>query len=170
MRIFKRKKQKETPMKDELPRRHGDPGIRRIALKVNDYTLALALLPGYALAVMDDTDAPADGRWTQAIRECVADRIQQRMEAVMPGLTSKIVGRRAYSPADLQAMNCNLVGGYPYSGICSPDPFFGLRPFAGVKGRRSHETPYLNLLGLTQTRMRERQCHRAKRLAQTFFA
>jgi phytoene dehydrogenase-like protein len=92
-----------------------------------------------------EIDVPADGRWTQAIRERVADRIQQRMEAVMPGLASKIVGRRAYSPADLQAMNCNLVGGDPYSGICSPDQFFWLRPFAGVKGRRSHETPYLNL-------------------------
>jgi phytoene dehydrogenase-like protein len=63
----------------------------------------------------------------------------------MPGLDAKIVGRRAYSPADLEGMNCNLVGGDPYSGVCSPDQFFWLRPFAGAKGARGHDTPYAGL-------------------------
>jgi phytoene dehydrogenase-like protein len=88
---------------------------------------------------------PADGRWTETIREQVADRVQRRMEAVMPGLSAKVVGRRTYSPADLEGLNCNLVGGDPYSGVCSPDQFFWLRPFAGAKGRRGHETAYRNL-------------------------
>ncbi|MDR3097128.1 MAG: NAD(P)/FAD-dependent oxidoreductase [Paraburkholderia sp.] len=92
-----------------------------------------------------EIDVPADGRWTEAVREQVADRVQRRLETVMPGLATKIVGRRAYSPADLQQLNCNLVGGDPYSGVCSPDQFFWLRPFAGVRGKRVHATPYANL-------------------------
>ncbi|MFY3196629.1 phytoene desaturase family protein [Achromobacter xylosoxidans] len=90
-------------------------------------------------------DTPADGRWTEALREAVADRVQARLEPVMPGLAQRIVGRRSYSPADLEALNCNLVGGDPYAGVCSPDQFFWLRPFAGSQGARGHRTPLRNL-------------------------
>lgn len=90
-------------------------------------------------------DIPADGNWTDAVRDAVADRIQARLETVMPGLSQQIVGRRSYSPADLESMNCNLVGGDPYSGVCSPDQFFWLRPFAGASGARGHRTPYRNV-------------------------
>jgi phytoene dehydrogenase-like protein len=38
--------------------------------------------------------------------------------------------RRAYSPADLERMNVNLVGGDPYGGNCAVDQFFLWRPFA----------------------------------------
>jgi phytoene dehydrogenase-like protein len=41
-----------------------------------------------------------------------------------------VLKRRAYSPADLAAMNVNLVGGDPYGGACSIDQFFIWRPFA----------------------------------------
>jgi phytoene dehydrogenase-like protein len=88
---------------------------------------------------------PADGRWNEALREAVADRVQARLERVMPGLARRIVGRRSYSPADLESLNCNLVGGDPYSGACSPDQFFWLRPFAGGHGARGHRTPLRNL-------------------------
>jgi len=94
---------------------------------------------------LGEIEIPADGLWTDAVREQVADRVQQRLEMVMPGLGSKVVGRRAYSPADLERLNCNLVGGDPYSGVCSPDQFFWLRPFAGVRGNRGHVAPYRNL-------------------------
>ncbi|KAG1205406.1 hypothetical protein G6F35_011658 [Rhizopus arrhizus] len=89
--------------------------------------------------------APEDGRWNAALREAVADRVQARLEPVMPGLAQRIVGRRSYCPADLEALNCNLVGGDPYSGVCSPDQFFWLRPFAGSQGARAHRTPLSNL-------------------------
>ncbi len=92
-----------------------------------------------------EIDVPADGRWNEAVREAVADRIQQRIETVLPGLSDLIIGRKAYSPGDLEAMNCNLVGGDPYSGVCSPDQFFWLRPFAGSSGARAHRTPYKNV-------------------------
>lgn len=88
---------------------------------------------------------PADGRWNEAVREAVADRVQARLELVMPGLVQRIVGRRAYSPADLERLNCNLVGGDPYGGLCSPDQFFWLRPFAGSDGARGHRTPLANV-------------------------
>ncbi|PHM71845.1 phytoene desaturase family protein [Xenorhabdus kozodoii] len=88
---------------------------------------------------------PADGKWNDTIREAVADRIQARLETVMAGFSASIVGRRAYSPADLQALNCNLSGGDPYSGICSPDQFFWLRPFASSQGAKAHQTPVSNV-------------------------
>jgi phytoene dehydrogenase-like protein len=94
---------------------------------------------------LGEIDVPGDGRWTDAVRERVADRVQRRLETVMPGLGAKIVGRRAYSPADLERLNCNLVGGDPYSGVCSPDQFFWLRPFAGGRGERGRNTPYAGL-------------------------
>lgn len=86
-------------------------------------------------------DVPIDGRWTATVREAMADRVQARLEAVLPGLATQIVGRKAYGPADLQALNPNLVGGDPYAGVCSPDQFFWLRPFAATHGARTHRTP-----------------------------
>ncbi len=88
---------------------------------------------------------PEDGRWNETVREAMADRIQARLEKVLPGLPELIIGRRAFSPGDLESLNCNLVGGDPYSGICSPDQFFWMRPFAGSDGARAHRTPYKNV-------------------------
>lgn len=90
-------------------------------------------------------EVPADGAWTPAVREAMADRVQQRLEQVMPGLGAQVVGRKAISPADLEALNCNLVGGDPYAGVCSPDQFFWMRPFASTAGARGHQTPCRNL-------------------------
>lgn len=92
-----------------------------------------------------EIEVPADGGWNEAVREAFADRVQQRLEGVMPGLAERLVGRRAYSPADLEALNGNLVGGDPYSGICSPDQFFWFRPFAATGGARAHQTPVSNV-------------------------
>ena len=88
---------------------------------------------------------PKDGRWNDEVREAVADRIQQRLEMVMPGVSDLIVGRKAISPADLDRYNCNLVGGDPYSGTCSPDQFFWLRPFAASGQTKAHQTAVKNL-------------------------
>lgn len=93
----------------------------------------------------NEITVPADGQWNEAVREAMADRIQARVEQVMPGLSASIIGRKTYSPADLQSLNCNLVGGDPYSGVCSPDQFFWLRPFAGAGGARGHRTPFKNV-------------------------
>jgi len=94
---------------------------------------------------LGEISVPEDGRWNEAVREAVADRVQKQLEKVLPGLPERVIGRRAFSPTDLEALNCNLVGGDPYSGICSPDQFFWLRPFAGESRARAHRTPFKNL-------------------------
>jgi phytoene dehydrogenase-like protein len=85
---------------------------------------------------------PADGKWTPAVREAYADRIIDRLEALIPGLKASILGRHVISPADLEALNINLVGGDPYSGDCSIDQFMLWRPFAAAN---NHATPIKRL-------------------------
>ncbi len=82
------------------------------------------------------------GSWTPEVGEAYADRIQGRLDQAMPGFSRLVVGRRVLTPADLEAMNPNLVGGDPYSGACTVDQFFLWRPFPGAKG---HQTPVKGL-------------------------
>ncbi|QBI20385.1 NAD(P)/FAD-dependent oxidoreductase [Egibacter rhizosphaerae] len=89
-----------------------------------------------------ELSAPADGAWTEELREAYADRIQQRLARHLPGLDDQVEGRRVYSPADLEALNPNLVGGDPYSGACTLDQFFLWRPMGRTK---NHETPVKGL-------------------------
>jgi phytoene dehydrogenase-like protein len=49
-----------------------------------------------------------------------------------------VMKRRAYSPADLEALNVNLLGGDPYGGFCGLDQFFVWRPFKGSVNHRTH--------------------------------
>ena len=86
--------------------------------------------------------APVDGAWTEAVREAYADRIVARMCAQMPNLARAIVGRKVISPADLERLNINLVGGDPYAGECSLDQFMLWRPLPGTK---DHATPVKRL-------------------------
>ena len=72
--------------------------------------------------------------WTEAVREAFADRIERCLARHIKGFDKIRLARRAYSPADLEAMNINLVGGDPYGGACSIDQFFLWRPFAHSKG------------------------------------
>jgi phytoene dehydrogenase-like protein len=80
---------------------------------------------------------PPDGAWTEAIRERYADRVEAILAQHIEGFRDSVVARRAYSPADLEAMNVNLVGGDPYGGFCGIDQFFLWRPF---KGSVNHAT------------------------------
>lgn len=86
--------------------------------------------------------APADGIWTEAVRERYADRVIERIAAHVPNLAASIVGRKVISPADLERLNINLVGGDPYSGECAIDQYLFWRPLAGVK---NHATPVKGL-------------------------
>ncbi len=86
--------------------------------------------------------APADGAWTETVREAYADRIIARIGHQIPNLSRAIVGRKVLSPADLARLNINLVGGDPYSGECSLDQYLLWRPLAGVK---NHQTPVKHL-------------------------
>lgn len=86
--------------------------------------------------------APADGRWSEAVREAYADRVEGLLARHIEGFGNIVIARRAYSPADLEAMNVNLVGGDPYGGFCGLDQFFLWRPF---KGSVNHRTPVAGL-------------------------
>lgn len=86
--------------------------------------------------------APADGAWTEAVRETYADRIIDRLTRHIPNLKDSIIGRAVLSPADLEALNINLVGGDPYGGACTLDQFFLWRPLRALK---NHDTPVKNL-------------------------
>lgn len=89
-----------------------------------------------------EIEIPPDGAWTDSVRETYADRIQRRLARHIPNLEANIVGRRAFSPADLEGLNMNLVGGDPYSGACTIDQFLLWRPFPGSK---NHKTPVKGL-------------------------
>ena len=71
-----------------------------------------------------------DGGWTEAVREGFANRIEAILKRHIRDFDAIKLARRAYSPADLQSMNINLVGGDPYGGLCSIDQFFIFRPYA----------------------------------------
>ena len=81
--------------------------------------------------------APSDGRWTEAVREAFADRVEALVAHHVDDFRSHVISRRAYSPADLETMNINLVGGDPYGGYCGLDQFFVWRPFAGSTNHRT---------------------------------
>ena len=82
--------------------------------------------------------APADGRWTKETREAYADRIERRLAAHIEKWAEIKLARRAYSPADLESMNVNLVGGDPYGGACALDQFFLWRPFKSSVNHRTY--------------------------------
>ena len=74
-----------------------------------------------------------NGGWDEATREAFADRIEEILARHIRNFDQVRRTRRAYSPADLETLNMNLVGGDPYGGNCTIDQFFVFRPFAGSK-------------------------------------
>jgi len=77
------------------------------------------------------------GEWTPALREAYADRIIDTLAQSIPNLRPSILGRAVLSPADLAALNINLVGGDPYGGDCALDQSFFWRP---SRIHRNHST------------------------------
>ena len=89
-----------------------------------------------------EIDTPEDGAWSEAVSAAYADRIIERLAHYIPNLKDNIIARTVLSPADLEAININLVGGDPYGGACSLDQFFLWRPLRALK---NHATPIKNL-------------------------
>ena len=89
-------------------------------------------IPDAPRAVKGDAagEINTDGTWSQATREAFADRLEAILKRHIKNFDKIKLKRRAFSPADLEAMNINLVGGDPYGGQCSIDQFFIWRPFA----------------------------------------
>jgi phytoene dehydrogenase-like protein len=85
-----------------------------------------------------EIETTSDGRWTDTIRERYADRVEAILERHIENFAGIRLARKAYSPADLEAMNINLVGGDPYGGACGLDQFFLWRPFKSSVNHRTH--------------------------------
>jgi phytoene dehydrogenase-like protein len=100
--------------------------------------------PGKAVLWLQVPDAPRvirgdaageiEGRDWDSVREAFANRIERILARHIKGFDKRILARKAYSPADLERMNINLVGGDPYGGACSIDQFFLWRPFPHSPG------------------------------------
>ena len=78
-----------------------------------------------------------DGSWTETLREAYADRIVARLGRHIRNLDSATTHRVVLSPADVEALNVNLVGGDIYGGSCALDQNFFFRPFAQSPGHRT---------------------------------
>ncbi|MDB5614608.1 MAG: FAD-dependent oxidoreductase [Devosia sp.] len=80
----------------------------------------------------------AEGRWTEEIREAYADRIDAILRQHIANFDTAVIKRVSYSPADLERMNVNLVGGDPYGGYCGIDQFFIWRPLKSSVNHTTH--------------------------------
>ena len=78
-----------------------------------------------------------DGTWTDELREAYADRIVARLGDSIENLGSATLARKVLSPADLEALNSNLVAGDIYAGSCALDQNLVWRPFASAPGHRT---------------------------------
>ncbi len=87
-------------------------------------------------------DALARGRWSVELREAYADRVVDTLARQVPNLKRSVRARAVLSPADLETLNMNLVGGDPYGGDCGLDQSFLWRPSRAL---RNHSTPVAHL-------------------------
>jgi phytoene dehydrogenase-like protein len=78
-----------------------------------------------------------DGTWTEALREAYADRIVARLAKQIRNLERATLARVVLSPADLEALDCNLVGGDIYAGSCALDQNLLWRPSGALPGHRT---------------------------------
>jgi phytoene dehydrogenase-like protein len=69
-----------------------------------------APMGGHTLYVYSRVPSEVPGGW-EAAREAFADRIVDRIEGLAPGFEPLVLARKAHSPADLERMNANLLGG-----------------------------------------------------------
>jgi phytoene dehydrogenase-like protein len=75
-----------------------------------------------------------DGTWTEELREAYANRIVTRLAKQITNLPSATLTRVVLSPADLEALDCNLVGGDIYAGSCALDQNLLWRPTGALPG------------------------------------
>ncbi len=75
-----------------------------------------------------------DGTWSEGLREAYADRIVERLGRQITNLGSATLKRVVLSPADLEGLNRNLVGGDIYAGSCALDQNLLWRPTGQLPG------------------------------------
>ena len=123
---------------DHLDRAHAEARLGRPSSEPQvECTIPSVLDPGLAppgkhVMSMYIQYAPytlAGTMWDE-IRESFADRVLEYVEPHLPGLTASVVGRRIFSPLDLErelALPCGSL----YHGAMSPRDLFAGRPVAG---------------------------------------
>lgn len=77
---------------------------------------------------------PGDGTWTPEIRDAYAERVISQLEPHIANIRSAAIAQFNLGPADLEAMNMNLVGGDPYAGDCRLDQYAVWRPLSTGTG------------------------------------
>lgn len=87
-------------------------------------------IPDAPRVIKGDAGGEIAGNDWDSVKEAFADRLEAILSRHIKNFDQIKLARRAYSPADLERMNINLVGGDPYGGACSIDQFFIWRPFA----------------------------------------
>ncbi|OHC58651.1 MAG: FAD-dependent oxidoreductase [Rhodobacterales bacterium RIFCSPHIGHO2_02_FULL_62_130] len=87
-------------------------------------------IPDAPRVIKGDAGGEIAGNDWDTVKEAFADRLEAILLRHIRNFDQIKLARRAYSPADLERMNINLVGGDPYGGACSIDQFFIWRPFA----------------------------------------
>ena len=71
--------------------------------------------------------ATGDGTWTPGLRDAYSDRVLDQVTAQLQN-PDAITDRVVLGPAELEALNPNLVGGDPYGGDCRLDQYGPWRP------------------------------------------
>ena len=80
---------------------------------------------------------PGAGAWTSELRDAYADRVIDQLQPHLANIRSAATGTVVLGPAEIEAMNCNLVGGDPYGGDCRVDQYAAWRPLSTARGHRT---------------------------------
>lgn len=71
-----------------------------------------------------------EGVWSPELRDAYAERVLDQLQPHIVNIRSAMSDQLVLGPADLSAMDVNLVGGDPYAGDCRVDQFAAWRPSA----------------------------------------
>ena len=77
-------------------------------------------------------DGGLTGRWDHDECERFADRMQDRIEALAPGFSERILARRVLGPREFEARDANLVGGAINGGTAQLHQELVFRPIPGL--------------------------------------
>ena len=80
---------------------------------------------------------PENGLWSTELKAAYGNRVLEQLRPHIANLDAAMLGSFVLSPADLEALNVNLVGGDPYAGACTLDQSFFWRP---LRSSIRHET------------------------------
>ena len=116
---------------DEPPRWAGPDGKWILWIQLQE--LPAGRVRGDAAGELD----VGDGSWTEDLREAYADRICARLGTALTNLEAATLKRIVLSPADIEALDCNLVGGDIYAGSCALDQNLLWRPSGVTPGHRT---------------------------------